>query len=139
MKLVIDTNIFWVSISRHSSTNWIFQDLIRGKFTLCVTTDILLEYEEIINQKLGQKVADSVMKVLDNLYNVEFVTKYFFWKLIKADYDDNKFVDCSIACNANYLATNDKHFNVLKNLDFPKVNIVNLDELTNILKDTKYK
>ncbi|MBI9037991.1 MAG: PIN domain-containing protein [Bacteroidales bacterium] len=112
-----------------------FQDLINGKFTLCVTTDILLEYEEIITRKLGRKVAESVMKVLDNLYNVEYIIKYFFWELIKADYDDNKFVDCSIACNANYLATNDNHFNVLKDLDFPTINIVNLDELTLILKD----
>jgi putative PIN family toxin of toxin-antitoxin system len=135
VKLVIDTNIFWVSVSRRSSTNWIFQALINGKFTLCVTTDILLEYEEILSQKLGHQVAESVMKILDNLYNIEFVTNYFFWKLIRADYDDNKFVDCFIACNANYLATNDKHFNVLRNLDFPKINVISLDELTILLRN----
>ncbi len=135
MKLVIDTNIFWVSISRRSSTNWIFQALINGKFTLCVTTEILLEYEEILCQKLGHQVAESVMKILDNLPNIELITNYFFWKLIIADYDDNKLVDCFIACNANHLATNDKHFNVLRNLDFPKVNVVNIEELTIILQD----
>jgi len=48
MKLVIDTNIFWVCISRRSSTNWIFQNLLAGEFILCVTTDILDEYVEII-------------------------------------------------------------------------------------------
>jgi len=133
MKLVIDTNIFWVSISRRSSTNWIFQNLLAGEFILCVTTDILDEYAEIIGQKMGLKAVESVMKILEYLPNVEKVTKYFHWQLITKDYDDNKFVDCAVSCNANYLATNDKHFNVLKEIEFPKVNIINLEELKDIL------
>ena len=134
MKLVIDTNILWVSVSRRSKTNWLFQDLIKGKYTLCVTSDILDEYAEIIEQKMGHKTSEVVLKLLDELENVEFVTKYFQWQFITADYDDNKFVDCAIACNAHYLATNDKHFNVLKKVEFPKVNVINLKELTSILK-----
>lgn len=135
MKLVIDTNIFWVSVSRRSTTNWLFQDLIAGKFTLCVTTDILNEYAEILGLKMGQKTADSVMKVLEYLPNVEYITKYFNWKLITNDYDDNKFADCAVACNANFLATNDKHFNILKKIEFPKINVINLEELAIILKE----
>ncbi len=135
MKLVIDTNILWVSVSRRSKTNWLFQDLIKGKFTLCVTSDILDEYAEIIERKMGHKTAETVLKLLGELENVEFVTKYFKWQFITTDYDDNKFVDCAIACNAHYLATNDKHFNVLKKVEFPKVNVINLKELTNILKN----
>jgi len=135
MKLVIDTNILWVSVSRRSKTNWLFQDLIKGKFTLCVTSDILDEYAEIIERKMGHKTAETVLKLLGELENVEFVTKYFKWQFITTDYDDNKFVDCAIACNAHYLTTNDKHFNVLKKVEFPKVNVINLKELTNILKN----
>ena len=33
-----------------------------------------------------------------------------------------------IACNAHYLATNDKHFNILKRIAFPKVNVISVDE-----------
>lgn len=134
MKLVIDTNIFWVSIIRRSSTNWIFQSLIDGKFTLCLTTDILYEYEEIITQRLGKQVAINILEVIDNLPNVEFITNFYFWNLIQADGDDNKFVDCAIACNASFLATNDKHFNILKEVDFPKVNVINLQELSRIFE-----
>jgi len=134
VKLVIDTNIFWVSIIRRSSTNWIFQSLIDGKFTLCLTTDILYEYEEIITQRLGKQVAINILEVIDNLPNVEFITNFYFWNLIQADGDDNKFVDCAIACNASFLATNDKHFNILKEVDFPKVNVINLQELSRIFE-----
>jgi putative PIN family toxin of toxin-antitoxin system len=128
VKIVLDTNILWVSISRYSKTHWVINELINGTYILCVTTDILDEYEEIISQKLGSETAKSIMELLDNLPNVEYVTKYYRWELIEQDYDDNKFADCAIACNAHYIATNDKHFNILKLIAFPKVNVINLDE-----------
>jgi predicted nucleic acid-binding protein len=47
--------------------------------------------------------------------------------------DDNKFVDCAIAGNADYLVSNDKHFNCLKNIEFPKLNLLNIDEFMDLL------
>ena len=35
--------------------------------------------------------------------------------LINADPDDNKFFDIAVAANADYLVTNDAHFNMVKN------------------------
>jgi len=128
VKIVLDTNILWISISRRSKTHWVINELIRGTFTLCVTSDILNEYEEIISQKLGSETAKSIMELLDNLPNVDYITKYYRWQLIEQDYDDNKFADCAIACNAHYLATNDNHFNILKRIAFPKINVINIDE-----------
>jgi putative PIN family toxin of toxin-antitoxin system len=134
VKIVLDTNILWVSISRHSKTHWVINELIKGTYILCVTTDILDEYEEIISQKLGSETAKSIMELLDNLSNVEYITKYYRWELIEQDYDDNKFADCAIACNAHYLATNDKHFNILKSIAFPKVNVINVDEFKLVIE-----
>ena len=128
MKVVIDTNVFWVSISRQSSTHWIFRALLDGEFTLCVTTENLNEYEEIIGQKLGVETAEAIMEVLDNLYNIELVTRYYRWQLIIADPDDNPFADCAIAVSADALVSQDRHFNILKRTPFPKVNLMNIDE-----------
>ena len=61
------------------------------------------------------------------------VNPYFTWQLIEADKDDNKFVDCAIAANTDYIVTHDKHFNVLKKIDFPKVNIINIQQLKQLL------
>lgn len=135
MKVVIDTNILWVSISSKSSTHWVVQHLLAGTFTLCVTSEILQEYEEIIGQKLGAKTASAFMELLENLDNVEEITRYYSWLLIHQDPDDNKFVDCAIAANAQYLATNDRHFNILKTIPFPKVNIVNVLYFYTVLKN----
>jgi uncharacterized protein len=137
VKIVLDTNILWVSISRRSKTHWVITELIKGTYDLCVTTDILDEYDEIICQKLGSETAKSIMELLDNLTNVEFITKYYRWELIEQDYDDNKFADCAIACNAHYLATNDKHFNVLKSIAFPKVNVLGVDEFKLVIETLK--
>lgn len=46
MKIVLDTNILLVSFSSKSPLNWIWKSLLQNRFTLCATTDILLEYEE---------------------------------------------------------------------------------------------
>lgn len=127
MKVVLDTNILWVSIARRSESHWFFEALIDEIYTLCVTSDVLSEYEEIISQKLGENTANSVLEIIDNLTNVELITTFYRWTLIRQDPDDDKFVDCAIACNADYLVTNDKHFNLLKKLDFPKVQVINLE------------
>jgi predicted nucleic acid-binding protein len=73
--------------------------------------------------------------VADNLINFltvhPFVIKtdiFYQFRLISQDEDDNKFVDCAIAANAAYLVSNDKHFRVLKNIEFPKVKILTLPE-----------
>lgn len=48
--------------------------------------------------------------------------------MIEADYDDNKFVDCAIAANVQFVVTEDKHFNELKRIEFPKVNVIGEDD-----------
>ena len=52
---------------------------------------------------------------------------------ITADEDDNKFVDCAIAANAEYIVTEDHHFNELKNISFPSVAIINLKDFAKTL------
>lgn len=39
-----------------------------------------------------------------------------------------KFVDCAFAAGADYLVSEDSHFSVLRELPFPQLNLVTLDE-----------
>lgn len=57
------------------------------------------------------------------------VTPFYHFELIKADPDDNKFVDCAVAGNAKFIVTEDHHYDILANIAFPHVDIVNLDEM----------
>ncbi len=137
MKIVLDTNVLLVSVSRRSPLNWIFQLLIDGAFTLCVTTDILLEYEEKIQEHMGKEFAEEAMELLLSLPNLERIDKFFFWNILLNDPDDNKFVDCAIAVGADFIVSEDKAFKVLDTIDFPKVTWLNLEAFTALWPDSE--
>lgn len=122
--VVLDTNVLLVSISDRSPYHWIYKSLREGRYDLVVTTDIVLEYEEIIGQHLGGDVAGDVRDALTRYPNVVPVRRYYRWNLIEADPDDNKFVDCAVAGNADCLVTNDRHFDVLKRNLYPRVTVI---------------
>ena len=127
IKIVIDTNVMVSSLSRHSAYHWLVAGLIDGRFDLYVTTEILFEYEEILKTKYSESVANNFLIALKELPNVHFVQVYYRWRLLK-DADDNKFTDCYVAANAEYLLTHDAGFKTLKTLPFPVIRVISLDE-----------
>ncbi len=132
-RFVIDTNILLVSISSKSKYHWIFQGLIHHQFELAITTDILSEYEEIISDKYSTSVAQNVIRTLLLLPNVIQTNVYYKWNLMQNDKDDDKFVDCAIASNADAIITHDKHFNILDNIPFPPVKVLEVSEFKGLL------
>ena len=128
MRVVIDTNILLPSLSPRSKSHWLFADLLAERFVLCVTTDILNEYSEVFDRKLGVKASSAVMDLLETLPNLLLVDKFYFWQAVEQDPDDNKFVDCAIAAQAKYLVTDDSHFNPLKRKPLFEVEIVTMKE-----------
>ena len=120
-RIVLDTNCLLQAISRRSRFYPIWRDFIRGRYELCVTTDILDEYEEIISRYTTPVVGRMVVEAILRANNVVRVDAQFRFGLIESDPDDNKFVDCSIVANAEYIVTDDAHFDVLKDIPFPRV------------------
>ncbi|KHD06700.1 nucleotide-binding protein [Candidatus Thiomargarita nelsonii] len=127
-KIVLDTNILIAIIGRKSPFRWIFDQIIAGKLVLCVSNEILLEYQEILERKTNPEVANNLINFLTVHPSVIKTDIFYQFRLISQDEDDNKFVDCAIAANAAYLVSNDKHFRVLKDIEFPKVKILTLPE-----------
>ncbi len=133
MKIILDTNALLVSLPLKSKYHPIFEYLLNGKFTLLISNDILNEYDEIISKKANSNIATNVLEYLNNSKNVEKTDIFYFWNLITNDPDDNKFCDCYISGNAEYLVSNDKHFNEIKDLDFPRINVIKIDDFLNML------
>lgn len=126
--VVLDTNVFLVSLASHSPYSVIFDALIEGHFTLVVSTEILAEYEEKIAERYASDVVTDVFELFLNLPNIIRQDIYFNWLLIVSDPDDNKFTDVAVAVNADYLVSNDKHFNILTRTDFPKINLIKAED-----------
>lgn len=133
MKVVVDSNIFIICLNPLSTYNSVFTDLVRGKYSLYISTDISFEYLEIFNQKFQQTKAKTISRFLSECNYVIDIKIYYYWNLITIDPDDNKFVDCAIAGNADYIVTSDKHYNILKNIGFPKVECITIEEFIEIL------
>ena len=93
-----------------------------------MSNEILDEYQEVLEQQITPTVAENVVLLILNKKNTRLIDPHFRLNLIDADPDDNKFVDCAFAAGADYLVTEDSHFNVLRTLRFPQLNLVTLDE-----------
>ena len=136
VNIVLDTNCLIPSIKRDSIYFPVWRDFMLGKYCLCFTDDILHEYQEIIAERTGSKeVADSIISAILNRSNTKHIEVYYHFELIDEDKDDNKFVDCAIKANARYIVTEDRHFNVLKYIDFPHVDVIKLNDFIEYLKE----
>lgn len=133
-KIVLDTNCLIASLSRNGQYYPVWKGLQTGKYILCVSTDILEEYAEIITQKMSENVASNVIHLLLESEFVELVNPYFSLHLIEADHDDDKFVDCAFAANATFIVSDDKHYDILKEISFPQLLVLKLKEFLELLQ-----
>ena len=113
--------------------------MLAGKISLCVNTEILNEYEEILSAKTTPQIARNVVEAIARLHTTTYQEVYIHFGLIEQDLDDNKFVDCAVAANAEYILTNDSHFSILKEIEWPRLNVLTIVEfLEQISKDNTY-
>ena len=65
-KIVLDTNCLLVSISKYGEAYPVWRGFLDGRYTLCVSTEILEEYEEIIanmaTPDVARNVVDAILK-----------------------------------------------------------------------------
>jgi putative PIN family toxin of toxin-antitoxin system len=102
-KIILDTNCLLQILGAKSSYHFLFTEFLAERYILCVSTEILFEYEEILRQKASPTAADLFMKVIARSRNVVRKAPYFRLGLIKQDADDNKFVDCAFVCQADFI------------------------------------
>ena len=127
-RIVLDTNCLLQALPTNSPYHKIWTDVLTGRIRLCVNTEILNEYEEILAEKTTKEIAINVVEAIARLSTTIFQEVYIHFGLIEADKDDNKFVDCAVAADAELIVTNDTHFNVLKTIPWPKINIIKIKE-----------
>jgi putative PIN family toxin of toxin-antitoxin system len=127
-RVVIDTNCLLAILPTHSPYHQVWTDFLSGKLEICVSTEVLFEYEEILSEKTSPYFSDIIIKTLINRNNLVRVSPAWHFNLIDADPDDNKFVDCAVCGQAEYLVSNDRHYQVLKTVNFPQLNIVKLQD-----------
>lgn len=131
-RIVIDTNCLVAILPSKSPYHKVWTDFLEQRLEICVSNEILMEYEEIISEKTSPAFAEAIIKTLINKPN--FIRVYPTWRFgyIVTDPDDNKFVDCAICGRAELLVSNDKHFNVLKDIGFPYVKVLTIQDFVQL-------
>ena len=98
--IVLDTNVLVMSLSSKNRYRYIWQSFVDGRFTLCITNEIIEEYTEVLARNINPRVAEAVVFAILTRRNVRRVDPHMRYRLIEADLDDNKFVDCALFANA---------------------------------------
>ena len=95
---------------------------------MVISNDILTEYQEQIMRRYGISRTDASLNFLLLLPNVILKNPSFLWQLVEKDKDDNKFVDCFIAGQCDYIISNDRHIHQIKTNNFPQISVLDYEE-----------
>jgi uncharacterized protein len=120
------------AIGKISPYRWIFDKIISGEFTLCISNEIFYEYREVLEEQTTTEIADNIANFLVTIPSVKFVKSFINWNLISGNEDDNKFVDCATNGGAECIITQDAHFSILKRTPFPSVKVFTPEEFDRI-------
>ena len=131
-KLVLDTNTLVSAFFWNGNESELFEKIEGGKAKLFISKEILDEVEDVLNRdkfkdiilKTNQKPDEIIQKiisvshlVIDPKLNIKFCR----------DPKDDKFIECAVNANADYIISGDKDLLVLKN--YKKIKIVKSSEI----------
>ncbi|MBL9145302.1 MAG: putative toxin-antitoxin system toxin component, PIN family [Verrucomicrobiaceae bacterium] len=113
MRVVLDTNVILQARASGHPYHLILREWMLGRFSWVVSTEILFEYQEVITERTGAARWTILERLLTLSPHVVRTTPEFHFGLIVDDPDDNKFADCAIAANADFIVTSDHHFDAM--------------------------
>ena len=117
MTVVVDTNALLALLGREHPSGVIFDAYLAGKFAWAVSNEILLEYEEVVVERIGRTRFDRFAWLLESAAQIHRsllrISPSFRFRLIAADPDDDKFADCAIAAGTDWIITSDHHFDAV--------------------------
>ena len=117
MTVCIDTNVLVEMFGSTAQWTKIRHALLNNCLAWAMTTEILLEYQEVAERQLGPGRGALMMQFIEILKMtrdvVRDVSPSFRFRVITADPDDNKFIDCAITADAEWIITSDLHFRAL--------------------------
>ena len=135
-KVVIDTNIIVSGFGWDCKPEVILK-LVENRLILSyITHEIFQEISKVIKYpklKFSKQIQSGIIEFLIN--NSISVVPKSTYKIIINDPDDDKFIDCAVEANADYIITGNKHLLDLKN--FGKIKIIKPDMFLEIFYENR--
>ena len=122
MKIVIDTNVLISGVFFGGFPGKILSAVVGQKLTAYATTEIINEYEEIVQEMINRKQGHINKAILSPLIKAMEIIEPVTHIEICRDPDDNKFLECAKDSHALYIVSGDKDLLVIE--QFENVQIV---------------
>ncbi len=124
IRLVIDTNVFVSALISTKSIPALLLDEVGKKYTLFISKEILGEVEDVISRKKFGFTTQKINSAMEAILSFsEIINPGIKVDIIKSDPDDNKILECAIACNAQYIVSGDSHLLDLR--EYGSIKIIN--------------
>ena len=116
VRIVLDTNVLISGIFWSGTPSKILDLWVNDKFQLLTTQPILEEYNNTLNRiskgKKDNLVNAWMLFIVENSVVVNIKKKF----KLSADPDDDKFIDCAVSGNADFIVSGDAHLLDLKSV-----------------------
>ena len=137
MRVVLDTNIWLSATFWEGEAYKLISTIQRRKIEVVITKKILLEIIEVLNKeaKFQKFIKNRKIAIEDLLRTITSLGKLVDSKtklsIVKEHSSDNKFVECAIDGNAEFIVSYDKH--LLKLKEYKSIKILNPTECVRML------
>lgn len=118
LTVCIDTNVVLGLFTVGHPHRPLFEAWFNGQLNWALSTDTLFEYEEVLQRQGSAAKAEMMKRIMQLVHtlhgNCPRISPTFRFGLIVGAPDDNKFADCAIAAEADFIITSDRHFDILR-------------------------
>ena len=114
MRIVVDTNVLISGVFFGGFPRKILSAIVNRKMTARATTEIVNEYEEVVQEMIVRKKGHINRAILVPLIEVMEIFEPISYIEICRDPEDDKFLECAKDSNALYIVSGDKDLLVIK-------------------------
>jgi len=109
IKVVFDTNILFSGTGWRGSPFYCLQLARQGKVTVLVCREILAEYHEKLQTKLGMTPTQATRAAAEILSFSTLIEISGSLQVVLDDPDDDKVIECAVTGKATYIVSGDHH------------------------------
>ena len=95
MRIVVDTNVLISGVFFGGFPRKILSSIVNGQITACATSEIINEYEEIVQEMIDRKQGHINTSILIPLIKTMEIIEPSSHIAICRDPDDDKFLECA--------------------------------------------
>lgn len=114
MRIVLDTNVLISGVFFGGFPRKILSSIVTRKITACATSEIINEYEEIVQAMVDRKQGHINRTILVPLIKAMEIIEPSSHIEICRDPDDDKFLECAKDSHALYIVSGDKDLLIIE-------------------------